>query len=423
MFGIILAAFGCVILYLVTLPDQKQERRHVVWTIQGAYVLRLVLQNFLRDIPFFSSGYGGDWDTYAYLGQLASAVWTHSGFHYMTDDELPGMGSTTLPANVFGVVIYLNDGELTRLGCTAVVAIAACLTCHNLYRLALELGANEKFAFKVMVLTLFGPAFLMYTSDTYKDAFVALFTTAAVASAMRLAHRFSLWQASVALLCMVALWQVRFYMVFFSLASLVVGLTGVRSRTVWRPFVTALALVAVAIIAMNYTDILGSASERASQTFTTATNETVRNENAQGGSGVTFDDGGNPFGTFGPKVAYMLFSPFPWQPGSLGFQIGKLDVFIWYFLAYRAFRAGRRLARDRPTLLFMFLAFVAPVVVAYSATMSNIGLIVRQRIPMMLVCALLATLSEPAAAPEEAQEDAGDPSIDPEGSALSGVRA
>lgn len=423
MFGFILAAFGSVFLYVMTLPDVKENRRHVVWTIQGAYALRLLLQNFLRDIPFFSSGFGGDWDTYAYLGQLASAVWTHTGVRYMTNDDLPGMGSTTLPANVFGLIIYLNDGQLTRLGCTAVVAIAACITCHNLYRLAIELGADDKFAFRVMVLTLFGPAFLMYTADTYKDGFVALFTTAAVASGIRLAHRFSLWQVAVGIACLVALWQVRFYMVFFSLASLVVGLTGVRSRTLWRPLATALLLVAVAIFAMSYTDILGSASERASETFLTATNEGVRNENAQGGSGVMFDDGGSAFGSFGPKVAYTLFSPFPWQFGSIGFQIGKLDAFIWYFLAYRAFLAGRRLLRERPTLLLMFLAFVVPVVVAYAATMSNIGLIVRQRIPMVLVCALLATLSEPAGAREETRENAEGVAVDSESSSLSGVHA
>ncbi|HXX69673.1 MAG TPA: hypothetical protein VEK07_20995 [Polyangiaceae bacterium] len=422
MIGIVLALVGFVILHLVSGKDRVEGRFTVVWVLQSAYTLRLILQSFLRDIPFFSHGAGGDCMTYEFYGQLIATEWEHTGVHYVTGSEFDSrvLTQTSLPMNVFGMVIYLNGGP-TRLGCTAIVALCACLTCYNLYLLALELGASQPFAFKVMVLTLFGPAILMYTSDTYKDGFVALFTTAAVGYAFRLAHRFSWRQACFAALCLFGLWQVRYYLVFVSVLPLIVGITGLKSRTIWRPLAVCGVLCAIGAATVGYSQVLETAAEKAEDAFTMGTSEVVVQDNATGGSGVTFNDGGRAFGAFGPKVAYMLFSPFPWQSGSIGFQIGKLDALIWYYLAYRAFVGARRLLRENIALLLMFLIFLLPVVVAYSASMSNIGLIVRQRIPLVLICALLATLSEPAPRTQEGPEEA--PGSDREASFAAGSTA
>ena len=392
MFGVTLVVLGFFALHLVTTRDRLANPA-VAWSLHGAYALRLFLQFFLRDIPFFSYGAGGDCAGYEETGWWFAQIWSHTGYRYMTDQDFPGLGATALPGNIFGIVIYIN-GDYTRIGCTALVALSACLTCYNLYRLAVELGAAQRFAFRIMLLLLFGPAVLMYTSDTYKDGFVMLFTTGAVASSIRLARRFSLLHLILGAVCIVGLYQVRYYMVFLASAPLLVGIMGFNSRSILRPVIATAVLMAASIAILSYSNVGGQIQQRAQQTFAVATDATTRAANAEGGSGVTFDDGGTPFGAIGPKLAYTLFAPFPWQGGSLGFQIGKLDVFIWYFLAYRAFRAARVLARKQPTLLLSFLVFILPTMVAYATTMANIGLILRQRLPVILVSAVLAALSE-----------------------------
>jgi hypothetical protein len=405
MIGILLAGAGFVIIALLTLREQRLGLRHVALTMHGAYALRLVLQSFVRDLPLFSHGGStGDYLAYEHGAALVASVWSQTGVHYVTSEEIPDLGSTSLPYNVFGFVLYLNGYEYTRIGCTAVVALATCLTCYNLYRFSRELGADETVAHRVMVLTLFGPAVLMYTADVYKDGLVLLFTTGAVVSAIRLSQRISVTHILIGSGCLFCLWLVRFYLVFLSLPPLVVGLSGLRSRSPWRPLVVTILLVAGSILVLSATNLLPSAREQAVDTFSFASSSTAKEGNA-GGSSVTFDDGGRAFGAFDQKLVYTLFSPFPWQGGSLGFQIGKLDAFIWYFLAYRAYRAGRRLFVERPTLLLMFMAFLVPTTVAYAATMANIGLIVRQRLPIVLVSAVLATLSQPATAPGREEDD------------------
>ena len=211
-----------------------------------------------------------------------------------------------------------------------------------------------------MLLLLFGPAFLMYTSEMYKDGIVTFLVVAAIGNALRLSRKLSIIHAAFGIGCLFALWQVRFYLVFVTLGPLVVGLVGLNSRAKVRTTVVAAVMLAGVIALAAYTDMLDTVTSTFEDTFQYGTNQNSLVSNASGGSGVTFDDEGDSRGAIGPKLLYMLFAPFPWQGGSMGFQIGKLDALLWYFLAYHAFLAARRLAREQPSLLLMFLVFLVP---------------------------------------------------------------
>lgn len=390
MFGVALAVLlGLVLVAILRRAGELGRGSLLPPVLLSGYVLRLVLQAFVRDLDFFShASNGGDSVTYETYGQLIALTWRHSAIHFITQDDFPEMGPTALPPNVFALVIYLNDG-LTRLGCTAVVALAAALTVLNVYKLGIQFGARERDALLVATLLYFDPAFLHYTSDTFKDGLVVCFTTGALASAVRLTFKVSALHAAIGAVCAVALWHVRFYLVFVTTAPLVVGLSGVGSRTLTRPILVALLLAAGGLALVGFTDFLQLASDRASETFELAVSRGVLESNASGGSGVEFDDGGSPFRALLPKLAYTLFSPFLWARGSLGFQVAKLDSLVWYFLIYRAARAAR--SAD-PRLLLALLTFVVPCTLMYAMSMANVGLIVRQRMVIVAATGVLATL-------------------------------
>ena len=62
---------------------------------------------------------------------------------------------------------------------------------------------------------------------------------------------------------------------------------------------------------------------------------------------------------------------------------------------FRGIRGARRMwADDRGTLL-MFLVVLVPLTVAYATTMANIGLILRQRFPIVLLGSVLAVRGVP----------------------------
>ncbi len=386
MFGIVLSIVLAVVLATILRTFEKTNRLAI--PLLAGYVLRLIIQSFIRDVPLFSHGIGGDYTAYESWAQVIAATWHHTGLHFITQSEVIEVGPTSLPPNLFALVIYLNDG-LTRIGCTSTVAFAAAMSIFNIYTLSLQFGAREKDALLVAMLLYFNPTFVFYTSDMFKDGLVVCFTIGALASAIRLSFKLSALHAIIGLACIFALWYVRFYLVFVTVAPLLVGSIGMGSKSVVRPLLVALALGASTIALVAFTDILQLASQRASDTFQTATGIMVQANAASGGSSVAFDDGGSPFGALGAKLAYMLFSPFPWASGSFGFHVGKLDCVLWYYLLYRAVR-GVRLAN--PRLVIALATFIVPCTFMYAMSMANVGLIVRQRLVVVFATAVLAAL-------------------------------
>lgn len=401
MFGLLLAAVCPIVLALVARagrpPAPARGAPPVLGVLLASYALRIALQTFMRDVPVFSYGTGGDWLGYEIIGSTIARLWEASSIRYITNAELPGMGMTSLPPNIFALIMYLN-GDKTRVGCVAVIALVSCLTAYNVYRLGVEMGAQPRPAFWLMTAMLFSPNFLYVTCDMFKDGFVVFFTVTALGSSFRLARRFSVAHLAVGLVSIFLLRQVRFYLVFLTAAPLLVGLLGLRGKSVLRPLLVVAAVGAAGVALASASTIFEELGTEADQTFDFATRAEVRAFNARGGSGVTFDDGGNPFGALGPKVLYTLFSPFPWQGGSLALQVGKLEALLFYYILYRAWLAGRRLWREDRRTLFMFLTFLVPVTVAYATTVANVGLILRQRLPLVFVCSWLASLSWPTAA-------------------------
>jgi hypothetical protein len=356
------------------------------------YAARLAIASLARGLTVFSGGVGGyDGQGYEAGGAAIARLWSYTGIHYVSASEMPGLEETSLPYHVFAVVAYLN-GESTHVGCVAVVAAVACVMCLNLYLLALLLGARPKVALWTTALAGILPSFLFYTSDTYKDGFVALFVVGVFGSAIRLSRKFSVMQLGLGATFLGGLWLTRFYLVFVVPAPLLLGFLGLRSRSVLRTALALLVIVASVSALYAYSNAPEVMVSHARHTFVGATSQDVLNSNAEGGSGVTFE-ATTPVGAFVPKLVYTLFSPFPWQSGSMGLQIAKIEALVWYYFVYRAVRAGRILWRERRSDLLMFASLVVPLTVAYAFSFSNIGLIVRQRMGIVMAVMLMASLS------------------------------
>jgi hypothetical protein len=357
------------------------------------YVIRLILQTFIREIPFFSHDAGGDCSVYEMQGLEIARLWQTIGVSFMTSDDMPNLSATVLPQNVFATVIYMNGCETTRLGCTAIIAFAASATCFNLYHLALEFGADPVTARQTITLFYLGPTYLHYTSDMFKDGLVACLAIGAFASGMRLMQRISILQILIGGISLWGLWYVRYYLTFVTVAPLVAGVLGMRSKTAVRPLFAALAMLAAGLIFSELTDAAQQLTDRAAVTYEVSTSPEARAFNAQGGSGVTFDDGGYRYGELWLKVLYTLFAPFPWGAGSFGFQVGKIDVLLICFFLWRGMLVAR--SKDYRVTALMVMTFVVPCTIMYAVSMSNVGLIARQRLVVIVCFAFMASLYRP----------------------------
>ncbi|HSO38510.1 MAG TPA: hypothetical protein VLT33_38540 [Labilithrix sp.] len=391
MFGIILALLLPGILIAVIRTNKHTDRR-VLPIILGGYFLRFVLQFFFRDVEIFSYGAGGDWIHYEEQASVVRQFWEHGVYQYVTADDYPGLGQTTLPANIFGFIYFLNGGA-TRVGCCAVIAVAASLTCLNLYWVGLEFQVDPKKMLRILLVMFFGPAFLVYTSDLYKDGLVLFFVVGSFASTLRLSRRFSFLHLAIGVLSCAALLGCRFYLVFVTVTPLIMGLVGIGSKSLTRQILSILALIGGLIFAIAYTRTVGAVNETAELAWQSGASAASITSNAEGGSGIVFDDGGSPTGALHWKILYTLFAPFPWMTGSFALHLGKIEAIIWYYMLYRAYVASKVLWRENRGLLITFLSFLVPTTIMYAFIMSNVGLMVRERMGIVYIGYLLGALS------------------------------
>ncbi|MBN6053681.1 hypothetical protein JYK22_17200, partial [Nonomuraea sp. RK-328] len=386
---LIVATAAVALVVIVRASLDAAAARRVVLVLLGAFVVRLLVH-----VAVLRSGlieYGGDNLDYEARALQIVSYWRLEGLQFVTADQLSSLQSIAVPCNVFALVVWLCGGP-APLACTAVVALLACVMCVIVYRLARLVGADEQAAFRLLVVVAFMPAFLLHTSDTYKDGFNAFLVVAGVGVAVSVAQRFRFNALLVAGALLWCLWYVRPYMVFMCVLPLVLAVVISKSRFSVRKLCAFGLLLTAGML--FFAGVYDSAPvESMQQQLDRGQSQVVRGANAGGGSGVVFSDGGDAWGDLGPKLVYTVLSPFPWSAGSLAFQLGKIDVLVWYFLLFSAARGAARLWwRDRRTLLLL-LAFIVPGTIAYATTMSNVGLIFRQRIPIVLITSVLAAVA------------------------------
>ncbi|GAA3088745.1 hypothetical protein [Streptosporangium carneum] len=335
--------------------------------------------------------YGGDNLTYEFTAAEIVEEWKRSGVHFVDTGQGDALKSVAVPCNLFAFIMYLCGGK-AALACTAAVALLACGLCIVMYRFARLLGADDRSAFLLLVISAFTPAFLVHTSDMFKDGFNAFLVVACLGLACSNLRRFDIRKLAVLAPLLWALWHVRPYMVFMCAPSLALSLMGSRRA----PSLRAVALLSVLLAAVLA--LVGGAADGGpfgtmQEQLEYGQSDDLRRAVANEESGVTFEDSGSPWGALGPKLLYTLLSPFPWMEGSMTLQLGKLEVIVWYYLLYSAVRGARRLwSRDRG-MFWTLLLFIVPSMVVYATTMANIGLIFRQRMPIIMVTSLLSAIA------------------------------
>jgi hypothetical protein len=412
MISLVLMPVCLLVLYgVITLSGEARSR--VMPMLIAGYLARMAFQFVARYVPIFNGVAGGDSVGYEMVAEELSIIWDHRGIHYIDSHEVNAVGQASLPVNLFAFVIYANGGPAQE-GCTAIIALCACISALNIYKLCLDIEIPKELAYRAAAIFLFLPSFVMYTSDIYKDGLVIFFALGGLFSAIRLARRFTLVHAVIGVLSLWSLYYVRAYLVFACVAPYLVGVSGVDSKSLARPLMVTLALISGVVALGTYTNVLVDASEHANQQFDVGTSWRVLAYADKSGSGVRFDDGGNIYGALHQKIAYALMAPFPWQAGSVGFHIGKIDSMVTTYFLYRSVRAAIRHWKERRGFILTLISFIVPMTFVYAVGMYNIGLTVRQRLPIVALLFVLGSLSWVPTKAELAKQRANDETADDE---------
>ncbi|MFD1536111.1 hypothetical protein [Nonomuraea guangzhouensis] len=387
---------------LVSVSFDKQTAWRVLPVLLAAFVVRLVVH--LAVVRPDAVGYGGDHLGYEVMSLETAAFWQREGLQFATSVPAERFDSVALPCYVFAIVIYLCGGP-AALACTAVVALIACALCIVMYRFARVVGADERAAFVLLAVTAFSPMFVLCTSDMFKDGFNAFLVVSCLYLAVSNARRFDLRKPLMTLSLLWALWNVRAYMMFMCGAPALLGVMGSRGAAFTRTLVVSAGLLVSGLFFFGYVDG-GGVMETALDQLEFAQSEVARRSYASQGSGVLFDDSGSAWGSMIPKLLYTLLAPFPWAEGSATLQLGKIEMLLWYFMLYSSVRGARLLWRQDRRVLLILLLFIVPSTIAYATTVANVGLIFRQRIPIVMITSLLAAVAWSRRRPSPDTEEA-----------------
>ncbi|GII27297.1 hypothetical protein [Planotetraspora mira] len=387
---LVVAVTAAMLIVIVQTSFAHHMSRRVLPVLLAAFIVRIIVHILIMQPNAID--YGGDNVTYMGLARKILTYWELDGFHFVTTEQLPDLYSVTAICNLFAAIMYICGGP-AALACTAVVALISCALCVVIYKIAILVGANESSAFRLLIVTAFMPSFVLHSSDTFKDGINAFLVVSCIGLGLSNLQRFDIRKVILVGPLLWTLWHVRPYMVFMCVPPLVLGALSPKRILSLRSTAILIELLMIGLLFLAGTaDSLPTASIQ--KELTEAQSTQVRMFTASAGSsGVTFDDGGNAWGALGPKLLYTLLSPFPWTDGSLVLQLGKIETLIWYYLLWNAVIGARELWRRDRRMLLMLALFIVPGFIAYATTVANIGLIFRQRMPLMMITSLLAAIA------------------------------
>ncbi|MGP3920750.1 hypothetical protein [Nonomuraea sp. 10N515B] len=386
---LIVATLVMTLVFLVRRSFPRETARPVLIVLLAAFTTRLLIHFFI--VRSRSLDYGGDNFDYEFIAMEVVTYWRNAGIQFVTSEVIPSINTVATPCHIFAFVMYLCGG-FAPMACTAVVAFIACALCIVMYKFARLVGADDRSSFRLLILIAFIPGLLVHTSDMYKDGFNAFLVMTCLWLAASNMQRFDIRKLLAMAPLIWALWNVRPYMVFMCGLPLLFSITSRKRMVSMR--VMALSVAALMSFMLLYEQILATGPAATMQRQLEKSQSTnVRSALEQGGSGVVFSHDGALWDELPTKLLYTLLAPFPWMDGSAALQLGKIEALLVWYLLYCAIKGGRRLWQYDRKMLFFILSFVMPVTIAYATTIANIGLIFRQRIPIVLILGLLAAIA------------------------------
>lgn len=238
-----------------------------------------------------------------------------------------------------------------------------------------------------MWLVFFAPSVVIWTNALGKDAIMAFFIGMA-AYGTALVHRRGLYPGSVlwTLVGLAGVMLVRPHLAAIVAVALaaVIFLRPIRAG-ILTPIIrlaTIAGIVALAVVVVR-TSASFVGVEDLSVEGVTGFLETEQEQSAQGGS--VFEGGfpTNPY-AFLNAVVTVLFRPFPWEAGGALAMASALEGVGLIFLALWRFRSvSRAIGGVRRNPYLAFTVAYAAMFIFFFSTISNFGLLARQRVQLL----------------------------------------
>jgi hypothetical protein len=232
------------------------------------------------------------------------------------------------------------------------------------------------------------PSMILWSSIALKDILVTLLLVIALTSCVTLKERITLGGVLGAILPVLAIQSIRFYMMYFVAFAVIVSLVldrGVRFLTgIYKQlFLAALAVGLFVMLGltdrteqeMTYFSLEHASSYRRGMAITA---------NSGFDADVDVSTPGNALAYLPIGMAHLLWAPFPWQMISLRPLLAAPETILWWFLFLPTVRGIMFAIRKRFSATSALLIFSFTLTAAYSLIHGNVGSAFRQRAQILV---------------------------------------
>lgn len=312
--------------------------------------------------------------------------------YHQGTDGIPWQLQNTLELGYFywNAFLYLVFGfaPLAPKLVNAFVGTASALFC---YRLAGELAGRGPAVLAVM-LTMFFPSLVLWSTQNLRDPVVLLVTLALFLSVVRLRTRPSGRAFFGVVLSLSVLLLFRDYIAAMALFGLVGASFISKARGLPVNLLIGAMLFALAVLAYQQFGL-------GSRWLESASFEAIAQQRAAlatGGTAFRPDvDISTPLRGlqyFPIGLAFFLLSPFPWQIGSMLTLMTLPEQLVWYALLPMVVAGGTYLVRERYHAVGPLLVFLALTTSIYALVEGNAGTAYRHRAQVLVFFLILAAV-------------------------------
>lgn len=383
----IFVPLGLFIIFASTKHFPTGERSWVVTLLVGALFLRVTIAtlfatfNQLRIYHMDAAGYES-WGLY-----LASA-WR---------GEVPNIPSTDVNTGYhqFAGLVYYVFGRY-RINVSLVNAVLGTMLSLLVYNLAKKLF-HHLVARRAALFVALMPSMVLWGSMALKDLPVTFCIVISLSSCVELKRKFTLTALLGTFLPALAIYPMRFYVVYFVVFAIALSLILDRSLNALTGVYRQIFVLAIFAGLFLLLGAAGQAESDASQYMSLEYLSQYRRGMAESANSGFYADADIsrpdtalmylPIG-----MAHLLLAPFPWQMTSLGPLIAAPETIFWWTVVPATIRGIIFSIKNRFSESLPLLAFTATLTAAYSLMQGNVGAAFRQRAQILVFLFIFSAL-------------------------------
>ncbi|HEV7377894.1 MAG TPA: glycosyltransferase family 39 protein [Pyrinomonadaceae bacterium] len=342
----------------------------------GTLIFSLHLQEF----------FGGDANTYDYLGNELLAVWQGNTI-FISDIEVFSTGGGWGMLYLVGA-IYAIIGR-NPLAVQFVNAVLGAATAPLVYLCAQHMFRNLRVARIAAFFVVFYPSLVLWSSQGLKDAPIVFLLVAAMYATLKLGEKLNIKYFLILVAALFGILSLRFYIFYMITAAIagafVIGMRRFSAQSVARQ---AVALIAIGL-ALTYLGVLRTASAKLEiygnlEAIQRSRSDLALTATSGFSKDVDVTTTAGALTALPVGMVYLLFAPFPWQLANLRQSITLPEMLIWWASFPMLILGLWFTVRYRLRQAFPILIFTTMLTLSYSIFQGNIGTAYRQRSQLLV---------------------------------------